>query len=48
MDLWGNCTTCERWFSMAGDTKTCPVCQLEPAVVVDRDDQSDTSVTGAA
>ena len=38
MDLWGHCTTCDRWFSMAGDVKDCPVCQGEPAIVVDRDE----------
>jgi sarcosine oxidase delta subunit len=36
MDLWGHCTACERWFSMAGDTRTCPVCRSEPSAVADR------------
>jgi sarcosine oxidase delta subunit len=36
MDLWGHCTSCERWFSMAGETLSCPVCRSEPANVTDR------------
>jgi sarcosine oxidase delta subunit len=46
MDLWGHCTTCERWFSMAGGTRTCPVCQSEPLVVTDRDE--DQAAAGMA
>lgn len=38
MDLWGSCTTCERWFSMAGGLTACPVCQNEPAAVADHDE----------
>jgi hypothetical protein len=36
MDLWGSCSPCMRWFSMAGDTRVCPVCRSEPSVIADR------------
>jgi sarcosine oxidase delta subunit len=46
MDIWGHCTTCERWFSMAGGTARCPVCFVEPARIADRDE--DAAAAGMA
>jgi RNA polymerase subunit RPABC4/transcription elongation factor Spt4 len=43
MDLWGSCSTCQRWFYMSGDGSTCPVCQSSPVAVADRDEKADAS-----
>jgi rubredoxin len=44
MELWGHCTTCDRWFYCptsgddAGeeDAWHCPVCGAEPTVIENR------------
>ena len=43
MDIWGHCSTCDRWFycpTTDGDASTtdwsCPVCGAEPVAIENR------------